>query len=250
MTAVLETIELTRHFGHVSAAEGITVSFQAGDWVSVVGANGAGKTTFLNLITGYLKPESGRVLYLGREITGFPPRRIVRLGIARSFQVPQLYAGLTVLEHLLVALAAREGQGLNLWRPLRQRPLESEAMALLAQFGLQSEAQRPITELPEGKRKLLDIAVSFALRPKLLLMDEPTSGVGTEETSQVMETLLSALRPSGVTVIFVEHDMEVVKRYAQRVLLLERGRVVADGTPEQVLEGAPVLPLAWQGTEG
>ncbi len=250
MTAVLETIELTRHFGQIAAAERITIGFQVGEWVGIVGANGAGKTTFLNLITGYIKPESGQVLYLGRDITGLPPRRIVQLGIARSFQVPQLYAGLTVSEHLLIALAARERQGLNPWRPLRQRPLESEAMALLAQFGLQSEAHRPITELPEGKRKLLDIAVSFALQPRLLLLDEPTSGIGAEEAMQVMETLLSALRPSGVTVIFVEHDMEVVKRYAQRVLLLEHGRVVADGTPEQVLEGAPVLPLAWQGTGG
>lgn len=232
MDAVLETIDLTRRFGEVVAADGIRVRIAAGTWVGIIGPNGAGKTTFLNLITGYVPPERGKVLFLGQDITGRPPREVTRLGIARSFQIPQLCGHLSVLENLLIALAARSGQGLAFWQPLQRDAWVEAALEVLTRFGLQAYAARPVHELSEGGRKLLDIALAFALQPRLLLLDEPTSGVSRAEKFQVMDTLAEALRDGDVTVLFVEHDMEVVQRYAQRVLVFQEGRVVADGEPQ------------------
>ena len=234
MAVILETVGLTRHFDHVVAADDISVRIRAGEWVGIVGANGAGKTTFLNLVTGYVKPDRGQIRYMGRDITGLAPRDVVRLGIARSFQIPQLYASMSVLENVMVALAARSGRGFDFWRPFRHREWLVEAQDILDRFALRGYAAESVTALPEGGRKLLDVVLSFALQPRLLLMDEPTSGVGTEEKFAVMDTLAAALEPTDVTVIFVEHDMDVVRRYAQRVLVFNRGRVVADGNSGDV----------------
>jgi branched-chain amino acid transport system ATP-binding protein len=219
----------------VTAADRINVEIGAGELVGIVGANGSGKTTFLNLITGYLTPESGRIFLMGEDRTGLPPRAITRLGIARSFQIPQLYTNLTALEALLLSLAARAGQGVSFWRPLYRPPWVDEGMQTLARFGLGAYARRPVSELPEGGRKLLDIALSFALGPKLLLMDEPTSGVSIKDKFQIMDTLIAVVQESRLTTIFVEHDMEVVQRYGGRVLAFNDGRVIADGRPEAVL---------------
>lgn len=238
MDTVLETIDLTRRFGEVVAADGICVRIESGTWVGIIGPNGAGKTTFLNLITGYVVPERGRILFLGQDITGRPPREVTRLGIARSFQVPQLYNELSVLENLLLALAARSGQGVDFWWPLRRSAWIDVALQLLERFGLRAYASRPARELPEGGRKLLDIALAFALQPRLLLLDEPTSGVSRAEKFAVMDTLLAALQDGDVTVLFVEHDMEVVQRYAQRVLVFHEGRIVADGEPQTLFAEA------------
>ena len=233
--AVLRTVDLTKLFGMVTAADAITVEIRAGELVGIVGANGSGKTTFLNLITGYLTPESGRILLLGKDRTGLPPRAITRLGVARSFQVPQLYTNLSVLDSILLSLAARADKGTAFWRPLYRRPWMDEGRETLGRFGLEPYARRAVSELPEGGRKLLDIALSFALRPKLLLMDEPTSGVSIKDKFQVMDTLMKIVEATRLTTIFVEHDMEVVQRYSQRVMVFDTGRVIADGPPDTVL---------------
>jgi branched-chain amino acid transport system ATP-binding protein len=233
--SVLRTVDLTKSFGMVTAAERINVEIAAGELVGIVGANGSGKTTFLNLITGYLTPEAGRIFLMGEDRTGLPPRVITRLGIARSFQIPQLYTNLSVLESLLLSLAAQTGKGGDFWRPLYRQPWMDEGMGTLKRFGLEAYAHRPVSELPEGGRKLLDIALSFALRPKLLLMDEPTSGVSIKDKFQIMDTLIAVVQESRLTTIFVEHDMEVVQRYGRRVLAFNDGRVIADGRPEAVL---------------
>lgn len=235
MTAVLEVEDLTMHFGSIAAAERATVSVSVGEFVGIVGPNGAGKTTFLNLVTGYLRPETGRIRFLGRDIVGLPPDRITALGVGRSFQIPQLFLTLTVMENVLVALACAAGRGLALWNPLGDRRRLEDADAILRQIGLDAEVGRLASELPEGGRKLLDIGLALALRPRLLLMDEPTSGVSAMEKFQIMDTLVRVLRESAVTAIFVEHDMEVVRRYASRALVLENGRIVADGAPADVL---------------
>ncbi len=240
MDVVLETQGLSRAFGRVVAAEDVTVQIRAGEQVGLVGPNGAGKTTFLNLITGYVRPDRGRIRYLGVDITGLPPRAIVRMGIVRSFQIPQLYPALSVLENVLLAIAARSGRRFDFWHPLRRAREVEEAMELLASFRLVEYAQRPVAELPEGGRKLLDIAMALALRPKVLLMDEPTSGVSTQDKFAVMDTLMEVLRRTGVTTVFVEHDMEVVYRYAGRVLVFHSGRVVADGDPQTLFADAAV----------
>ena len=232
--SILRTVDLTKSFGMVMAADRINVEIHAGELVGIVGANGSGKTTFLNLITGYLTPEGGRIFLMGEDRTGLPPRVITRLGIARSFQIPQLYTNLSVLDGILLSLAA-QAKGAGLWRPLYRPPWMDEGMETLKRFGLEAYAQRAVSELPEGGRKLLDIALSFALRPKLLLMDEPTSGVSTKDKFQIMDTLIKVVQESRLTTLFVEHDMEVVQRYGRRVLAFNDGRVIADGRPEAVL---------------
>ena len=232
---VLKALDVSKSFGMVTAADGITLEIQAGELVGVVGANGSGKTTFLNLVTGYLRPDRGRVLFMGNDCTGVPPRAITKLGIARSFQIPQLYTNLTVLESLLLSLAAEAGEGVAFWRPLYSQARISPGLELLERFGLRPYAHRLASELPEGGRKLLDIALSFALKPKLLLLDEPTSGVSIEDKFQVMDTLMKIVAESRLTTVFVEHDMEVVQRYSRRVLAFDNGRVIADGEPGRVL---------------
>jgi branched-chain amino acid transport system ATP-binding protein len=236
MTSILEVENLTMHFGMITAAESENVTVYAGEFVGIVGPNGAGKTTFLNLVTGYLRPQAGRVRFRGRDLIGLHPNQVTALGIGRSFQIPQLFAGLSVLENVLVALAMADGRGGDFWRRLHEPARVEEAQRILARFGLNGYAPRPAAELPEGGRKLLDIALAFALKPSLLLMDEPTSGVSAAEKLVVMDTLVAVLRESRVTTIFVEHDMEVVRRYADRVLVLNNGQIIADGSPAVVLE--------------
>jgi branched-chain amino acid transport system ATP-binding protein len=232
---LLETIDLQKSFGMVLAAANVNVRLHEGELVGIVGANGSGKTTFINLVTGYLTPDGGRILFRGQDRTGLPPRAIVKLGIARSFQIPQLYTQMTVLENLLLSLAAQAGQGVHFWRPLYRAEWIARARETLERFGLDAYARRPVADLPEGGRKLLDIALSFALGPRLLLMDEPTSGVSIEDKFLVMDTLMKVIEETHLTTIFVEHDMEVVQRYSRRVLAFDTGRVVADGPPDAVL---------------
>ncbi len=240
MAVVLQTIGLTRHFGQVVATEDVSVRIEAGERVGIVGPNGAGKTTFLNLITGYLKPEKGRILYLETDITGLSPREVTRRGIARSFQIPQLYTSISVLENLMVALAAQAGHSLDFWNALKRDIWIAEGLDILDHFGLREYAHRPVNELPEGGRKLLDIALAFALKPRLLLMDEPTSGVSMKDKFDVMDTLVEVLERTGVTTIFVEHDMDVVYRYAGRVLVFNGGRIAADGDPQTLFADAHI----------
>ena len=232
---ILQAIDLTKHFGMVTAADGINVQISQGEFVGIVGANGSGKTTFINMSTGYIKPEKGRILFMGKNTTGMPPRAIIKLGLARSFQIPQLYTNMTVLESLLLSLAAESGDGGNFWHSLFGESRISEGMEMLERFGLKTYAQRFVSELPEGGRKLLDIMMSFALKPKLLFMDEPTSGVSIEDKFKVMDTLVKVMQEIDITTIFVEHDMEVIQRYAKRVLVFNDGRIIADGEPENVL---------------
>jgi branched-chain amino acid transport system ATP-binding protein len=239
MSALLETVGLTRFFGMVRAAEALNIRIDEGEMVGIIGSNGSGKTTFLNLVTGYLKPDSGRILLDRRDTTALPPRRITRLGVARSFQIPQLYIGLTVMENLLLSFAARSRR-IGVWRGLQKPEWVGEARQILAQFALGSYADRTVAGLPEGPRKLLDIALAVALRPRLLLMDEPTAGVSTQDKFAVMDTLVGALRGSRITTVFVEHDMDVVLRYSRRVLVFDQGLVIADGEPGAVLADAGV----------
>jgi branched-chain amino acid transport system ATP-binding protein len=247
MGAVLETFQLTKAFGGILAVADVGVAITPGEIVGIVGANGAGKTTFVNLVTGYLRPDRGRITYLGQDITARPPREITGLGIARSFQIPQIYHSLTALENVLLALVSREKKSLRPWAALHTPIREARALAVLEPFGLSEHAYRPVSELPEGGLKLLDIALSTALTPRLLLLDEPTSGVSSADKFDVMETLLGVLREQSVTVVFVEHDMEVVTRYAERLLAFVEGQIIADGRPEEVLENEAVRKavLGW-----
>ncbi len=236
MSAVLETREVTKRFGAVTAASSISLSIEEDTVVGLIGSNGAGKTTFVNLVTGYLKPTSGSIRYRGRDITSLQPRQITRLGVCRSFQIPQVFDTLTAYENLLVGLgiAARHGH------PVLAGRLETAAEETLQRFGLDRFAGAPAAVLPEGVRKLLDIAMALVVKPQVLLLDEPTSGVSSEEKFALMDLVLGAIRADKVTVLFVEHDMEIVRRYTQRVVAFYEGRVIADGATAQVLEDAEV----------
>jgi branched-chain amino acid transport system ATP-binding protein len=232
---ILQTENLNKRFGGIPAADNLNIGVEQRELVGIVGANGSGKTTFVNLVTGYLKPDGGRIMLMGQDTTGLPPREIVKLGVARSFQIPQLYHLMNVLESLLLSLAARSGNGGSFWQPLSEKQRIAEGLEILERFGLKDYAHRPVSELPEGGRKLIDIAMSFALKPKLLMLDEPTSGVSIEDKFEVMDTLVEVLQESDITTIFIEHDMEVVERYGKRVMVFHDGKVIADGKPDVVL---------------
>ena len=234
MTTMLSARGLMKSFGAVTAADNVNIEVPAGQRVSLIGSNGAGKTTFVNMVTGYLKPDAGTITLDGREITGLGPRRITRMGVARSFQIPQLALDMTALDNMLVAAACNDGE-LSFWKPARSPQRRERAMALLERFELGAHAQRRVSELPGGVRKLLDIAMALTGKPKLLLLDEPTSGVSVEEKFPMMDTIAGALESEQVTVLFVEHDMDIVTRYADRVIAFYSGRVIADDPPDAVL---------------
>ena len=239
MKTILSANALSKHFDGVAAAEGVTVEVAAGERVGLIGSNGAGKTTFVNLITGYLKPDAGTIELDGRDVTLLGPREIERLGVARSFQIPQLCAEMTVLDNMIVA-AVCGGDALSYWQPARTEDSRATAAALLERFGLAAHAERRVAELPGGVRKLLDIAMALTRRPRLLLLDEPTSGVSVDEKFPMMETIMAAVEGDDTTVLFVEHDMEIVNRYASRVVAFYSGKVLADGAPATVLADAEV----------
>jgi branched-chain amino acid transport system ATP-binding protein len=241
MAAILETTGLTKTFGAVTAAASITVSIGEDTVVGLIGGNGAGKTTFVNLVTGYLAPTLGTVRFAGKDITRLSPRQITRMGICRSFQIPQIFESLSARDNLLVGLGivSRSRRSFAGAAATGQAP-EDAADEMLARFRLQNWSDAPASVLPEGIRKLLDIAMALAVKPRILLLDEPTSGVSAEEKFSLMDLVLGAVRADRVTVLFVEHDMDIVRRYAQRVLAFYEGRIIADGVPADVFDHAEV----------
>ncbi len=232
---ILSAKGLHKYFGAVVAADDVSVDIAAGVTVGIIGANGAGKTTFVNMVTGYLKPDRGQILFGGADITRLSPRQITRLGVRRSFQVAQLFPNLSVRDNVFVALAADEVEKPSAMSPLRTPERTAAADALLERLGLADAAARPITELPQGKRKLLDIALAMVGHASALFLDEPTSGISAEEKFPLMDLIMEALASADTTVLFVEHDMEIVERYARRVLAFYDGRIIADGTAASVL---------------
>jgi branched-chain amino acid transport system ATP-binding protein len=234
-TAMIDIQNVTRSFDMLRAVDGVSLTVNEREIVGIIGTNGSGKTTLLNLITGYLAPTAGRIVFQGSDITGLTPRRITALGVARSFQVPQLFSGLTVLVNALIAIAAHSGGGTGGWAPMYRSDFLTKADQVLAQFGLREQTNAVVSNLPEGGRKVLDVAMSVVLEPKLLLMDEPTSGVSAKDKFAVMDTLMPALQERRVTTIFVEHDMEIVERYASRAIAFDGGKILADGPVTEVL---------------
>lgn len=241
MAVVLEAKGLNKSFGAVTAASDINVAVEQDTVVGLIGSNGAGKTTFINMVTGYLKPTTGTISFGGRDITPLSPRLVTRLGICRSFQIPQLFNSMTVFENLLTGVGVVFAGGRN-WSDdskLEGTPQQT-VDEMLGRFGLETYRDKLAGVLPEGVRKLLDIAMAMAVKPKLLLLDEPTSGVSAGEKFALMDMVMAAVRAQGVTVLFVEHDMEIVKRYTQRILAFYEGRIIADGDPAKVLDDPEV----------
>jgi len=243
MTAILETRDLNRNFGAVVAARQINVRIDKGEVVGVIGANGAGKTTFINMVTGYLPPSDGEILFEGRSILGAEPRAITRLGMARSFQVAQLFPKLSVLDNALVSLVAAEGPRPSFFQRFDTPERIARADAIFDEFGVTRYRDALVSAVPQGARKLIDIAMALVSNPRMLLLDEPTSGVSVEEKFALMDTVMAAVRHHGATVLFVEHDMEIVARYVTRILAFYSGEIIADGPPQVVLADPKVQEL-------
>ena len=246
MSDILAVRDLDKTFGWLVAARDITLSVSAEQTVGVIGANGAGKTTFINMITGHLTPTKGTILFEGGDITGKPSREITRLGISRSFQVAQIFPSLSVFDNMCMAAAiARRKGGLfgSVTTPLHSADAIAEAEATIDLFQIARYRDTPASTLPQGVRKLLDIGMAVVGWPRLLLLDEPTSGISIEEKFDLMQVVMSALKTRRITVLFVEHDMEIVGRFADRVLAFYDGTVIADGTPRDTLDNPRVQEL-------
>ncbi len=232
---VLVTEAVSKTFDAVTAANDLSVTVPPGAVWSLIGSNGAGKTTFVNMVTGYVKPDAGRILFEGSDITRLAPREITRLGIRRSFQIPQLCAELSVVENMLVSQSLNAQAPPSFWRKARSAPDVDRAMDMLEKFKIADNHNRLMGEISAGVRKLLDIAMAISGNPKVMLLDEPTSGVAAEEKFPIMDLVMDVLSAADVTILFVEHDMDIVTRYSERVLAFYDGRIIANDDPDEVL---------------
>lgn len=231
MRAVLEAEGLVKRFGGVEALAGVSLSLREGESLALIGPNGAGKTTCFSLLSGELAPDAGRVRLFGRDVTGRGLRRRVRAGMGRTFQVPQLFASMTVAEAAGLALMAAAGGGGRIAG--RFRP-PAETFALLERVGLAGLAARPAGRLAYGDRKRLDLALALAGRPRLLLMDEPAAGMAPAERAALIALLRAERERTGLALLFTEHDMQAVFGLADRILVLDRGRLIAEGPPAAI----------------
>ncbi|GAD20545.1 ATP-binding cassette domain-containing protein [Acidovorax sp. MR-S7] len=230
---------LSKSFGGVQAVQGISFALAEGELLALIGPNGAGKTTTFNMAGGQLAPDGGRVVLDGRDITGLPPRAIWRLGVGRTFQIAQTLMSFTVLENVQMALLSHDGHAWRWWRrAAAHRP--QDALALLAQVGMQEQAQRPCSELAYGDVKRVELAIALAHAPRLLLMDEPTAGMAPAERVTLMQLVRRIARERRMGVLFTEHSMDVVFGQADRVAVLVRGQLLAEGTPEAIRQDARV----------
>lgn len=236
---LLSVRDLSKAFGGVKALDAVTFSLAEGELLAMIGPNGAGKSTCFNILGGQLTPDSGSVSLAGAEITGLPPRRIWRLGVGRSFQITATFGSMTLAENIQVALLSKAGRGLNLFSRAAQLHRE-EAEALLERVGLADQAGRATRELAYGDLKRLELAVALANDPRLLLMDEPTAGMAPAERGALMELAASLVEEKGVSILFTEHDMDVVFAHARRILVLNRGLLIAEGTAGEIRQNPEV----------
>jgi len=239
MPPVLETVGLVKRFGGITAASDVSLQIEKGARHALIGPNGAGKTTVVNLLTGMLRPSEGRILLDGQDITNAEPHMRVRRGIARTFQINQLFAELTPIEAIGLAVSERMGTGRQWWRLVGQRSeVVEDIIGIIEQFRLADVMYDRTAILPYGKQRLLEIALAIACRPRVLLLDEPAAGVPEAERHEILTTVASL--PKDVTVLLIEHDMDLVFSFADRISVLVNGALFADGTPDAVARDARV----------
>jgi ABC-type branched-subunit amino acid transport system ATPase component len=232
-TALLETQRLCKSFGALEVARSIDFRLEAGARHALIGPNGAGKTTFINLLTGLLQPSGGRVLLEGEDVTRLAQAKRVKRGIARTFQINQLFRGLTVLENVCIAVAERLGAGGGMLRPAgRRTEVVEEATRLIGMLRLDADAGRRVGELPYGRQRLVEIAIALGLNPRVLLLDEPAAGIPSAESHILLEAIAGL--PQDIAVLIIEHDMDLVFRFAQRITVLVSGAIFAEGTPAEI----------------
>lgn len=246
---LLSVRQLSKSFGGVRAVQGVSLEVQPQEKVALIGPNGAGKTTFYNMLSGRMRPSSGSVMFAGQEITGLPPHEISRLGVSRSFQITNIFTELTARQNVEVALTALHGKGLHLFRVAsRDRALRAEAEQVLAQLGLAELAEMRAGVLSYGDKRLLEIAIVLATRPQLVLLDEPTAGMTPEETRQVTRLIRELAASNTYTFLITEHDMNVVFDLADRIVVMHRGQLLAQGNPEEIRRD-PAVREAYLGEE-
>jgi branched-chain amino acid transport system ATP-binding protein len=240
---ILQAEGVKKLYGDFCALDGVDLAVEAGEFVSIIGPNGAGKSTLINVLTGVLRPSAGTVRFKDRDISGIGPAGLARLGMARSFQLVQVFPDLTVLETLQAAVVSRLGRGTRLFASLsRDREVQEGALEVAELFGLADRRHTLARHLPQGDKKLLDVASAFALKPEIILLDEPTSGVSTADKTAIMDILVAASKRIGLqAIIQVEHDMDIVFGYFDRIVALHQGKVLADATPAEIKADASVV---------
>ncbi|MFL5432134.1 MAG: ABC transporter ATP-binding protein, partial [Myxococcales bacterium] len=244
MSALLEVRGLRKSFAEFVAVAGVDLSLPEGGITALIGPNGAGKTTFINLLTGKLIPDQGTVLLDGTDVTDLAASARVRSGMARTFQVTNVFPLLTALENVAVPLLAMEKRALDPLRRLAAMPgLRARAQRLLDDVGLGQRGDRPAAELSHGDRRLLEIALALATKPRLLFLDEPTAGMGSGERDRVLQEIRKLAAAGGLTILLVEHDMDVVFGLASRIVVLHQGKVLAQGTPAQIRDDPHVREI-------
>ena len=232
---LLRTVNLKKYFGETRAVDDVDFTVTEGEILSLVGSNGAGKTTLVNLISAYLHPDEGQILFNEEDITFSSVNDRIRAGIARSFQLVNLFDDLTAFDNVALAIFSRQGKTRNLMSIAdHDEEVRREANEVMGQFGLENKGGVTAGGLAQGERKLLDVAVAYALRPKLLFLDEPTSGVSTRDKLQIMDTISSVVRTGNVTAVIIEHDMDVVFKYSDRIVAMHEGKILADGSPDEI----------------
>jgi branched-chain amino acid transport system ATP-binding protein len=243
MSALIETRNLSKTFGEFCALDDVSIAIAAGELVCVIGPNGAGKTTLVNLLTGLLQPTAGEVLFMGRSIAGMGPVRLADEGLARSFQLIQIFPQLTVAQTIAAALVSRQGKRWRLFSRLAaDQEIAVRAREVAAIFRLEHRLDTVAAGLSQGEKKLLDVASAFALAPQVILLDEPTSGVSTANKRAIMDILVAAGRTAGVKgIVLVEHDMDLVAAYSSRIIALSAGKVLADLPPDRFFADASLI---------
>lgn len=246
---LLEVRNVVKSFGGLRALQDVSLSVAKGEIRAVIGPNGAGKSTLFNVMTGLLKPDTGDVVFEGDPITGMPPHRIIRKGIGRSFQITNIFPRMSVFENVQVALFSHHRTGNNPFSLARKSTrVGAEALALLDQVGLAEKYDASASVLSHGDQKRLEIAISLASRPKLLMLDEPTAGMSRFESRETVSLLQRISREQGLTLIFTEHDMDIVFAISEKIMVLQQGAVIADGTPAEI-KANPEVRKAYLGEE-
>jgi branched-chain amino acid transport system ATP-binding protein len=238
---ILETANITKHFGGLKAVSKVNLKIAPASIHSIIGPNGAGKTTLFNLITGAIQPAAGSVLFDGADVTGWSPERLAKVGLARTFQRTSIFKDLSVVENVALAIRSREGISRSIWQSARsEQMVVSEALDVLGKVGLRGREKDKAGALAHGYQRALDIAIGLALKPKLILMDEPLAGMSRGDRETVA-ALITALRASlGVTIVVVEHDVSMVMRLSDRITVMQHGEVIADAPPAEIRDNEAV----------
>ncbi len=234
---ILETQNLSKYFGGLRAVDDVSLGFQEESITAIIGPNGAGKTTFINLCTGLLKPNTGRIIFNGQDITHLPPHKRVLMGISRTFQISNIFPGLTVAQNIRIPLLSRGEEAVK------------ELESLIKLFGFEEIRDTLASEISHGDQRLLEMAMAIATKPRILFLDEPTAGVNPAEKHRILDIVTKLKEAEKLTIVIVEHDMDVVFKMAQRIVVMNRGRVLADGAPEEIKDDRAVREVYLKGVE-